>query len=77
MPNFYSWTISTLFLSWLLYPFLHKLLSKLHACGPKLVLFSALVVGIAAMGEARSLGRIGLRILRYTVVVSSIAVVGR
>ena len=49
MPNFYSWTISTLFLSWLLYPFLHKLVSKLHACGPKLVLFSALVAWFAEM----------------------------
>ncbi len=38
------------------------------------LLFSALVVGIAEMGEARSLGRIGLRTLAYTVVVSSIAV---
>lgn len=38
------------------------------------LLFSALVVGIAEMGEARSLGRIGLRTLGYTVVVSSIAV---
>ena len=38
------------------------------------LLFSALVVGIAEMGEARALGRIGLRTLIYTVVVSSIAV---
>ncbi|MEE2793665.1 MAG: dicarboxylate/amino acid:cation symporter [Pseudomonadota bacterium] len=38
------------------------------------LLFSALVVGIAEMGEAKSLGRIGLRTLAYTVVVSAIAV---
>lgn len=38
------------------------------------LLFSALVVGIAEMGEARSLGRIGLLTLAYTVVVSSLAV---
>jgi len=38
------------------------------------LLFSALVVGIAEMGEVRSLGRVGLRTLLYTVVVSSIAV---
>lgn len=38
------------------------------------LLFSALVVGIAEMGEVKALGRIGLRTLLYTVVVSSIAV---
>ena len=38
------------------------------------LLFSALVVGISEMGEVRSLKRIGLRTLAYTVVVSSIAV---
>ena len=38
------------------------------------LLFSALVVGIAEMGEARSLGRVGLKTLGYTVIVSSIAV---
>jgi Na+/H+-dicarboxylate symporter len=38
------------------------------------LLFSALVVGIAEMGEVGSLGQIGLRTLIYTVVVSSIAV---
>jgi Na+/H+-dicarboxylate symporter len=38
------------------------------------LLFSALVVGISEMGEVRSLKRIGLRTLGYTVVVSSIAV---
>ncbi len=39
------------------------------------LLFSALVVGIADMGEVGSLGKVGLRTLGYTVVVSSIAVV--
>ncbi|MXO92200.1 cation:dicarboxylase symporter family transporter [Erythrobacter arachoides] len=38
------------------------------------LLFSALVVGIAEMGEVRSLGRVGLKTLGYTVIVSSIAV---
>ena len=38
------------------------------------LLFSALVVGIAEMGEIRSLKRIGVRTLIYTVIVSSIAV---
>lgn len=38
------------------------------------LLFSALVVGISEMGEVRSLKRVGLRTLFYTVVVSSIAV---
>ena len=38
------------------------------------LLFSALVVGIAEMGEVRSLKRVGLRTLFYTVIVSSIAV---
>ena len=38
------------------------------------LLFSALVVGISEMGEARSLKRVGLRTLAYTVIVSSIAV---
>ncbi|QNN65944.1 dicarboxylate/amino acid:cation symporter [Sphingomonas rhizophila] len=38
------------------------------------LLFSALVVGIAEMGEIRALRRVGLRTLAYTVVVSSIAV---
>ena len=38
------------------------------------LLFSALVVGISEMGEVRSLKRVGLRTLAYTVVVSSIAV---
>jgi DAACS family dicarboxylate/amino acid:cation (Na+ or H+) symporter len=38
------------------------------------LLFSALVVGIAEMGEMRSLGKVGLRTLFYTVIVSSIAV---
>ena len=38
------------------------------------LLFSALVVGIAEMGEIRALKQIGLRTLVYTVVVSGIAV---
>ncbi|NML13031.1 dicarboxylate/amino acid:cation symporter [Sphingobium sp. AR-3-1] len=39
------------------------------------LLVSALIVGIADMGEMRSLRRIGLRTLLYTLVVSGIAVV--
>ena len=38
------------------------------------LLFAALVVGIAEMGEVRALKKIGLTTLAYTVVVSSIAV---
>jgi len=38
------------------------------------LLFSALVVGIAEMGEIRSLRNVGLRTLAYTVIVSSIGV---
>ena len=38
------------------------------------LLFSALVVGIAEMGEIRSLKRVGLKTLAYTIVVSTIAV---
>lgn len=38
------------------------------------LLFSALVIGIAEMGEIRSLRRVGVRTLLYTLVVSSIAV---
>ena len=38
------------------------------------LLFAALVVGIAEMGEVRALKRIGLTTLAYTVIVSSIAV---
>ena len=38
------------------------------------LLFSALVVGIAEMGEIRALRNIGLRTLAYTIVVSGIAV---
>ena len=38
------------------------------------LLFSALVVGISEMGEVRSLKRVGLRTLFYTVFVSAIAV---
>jgi Na+/H+-dicarboxylate symporter len=39
------------------------------------LLFSALVVGIAEMGDIRALKRVGLRTLAFTVVVSGIAVV--
>ena len=39
------------------------------------LLFSALVVGVAEMGDVRSLGRVGWKTLAYTVLVSSIAVV--
>lgn len=38
------------------------------------LLFSALVIGIAEMGEIRSLRRVGVKTLVYTLVVSSIAV---
>ena len=38
------------------------------------LLFSALVVGIAEMGEVRELRNVGLRTLVYTVIVSGIAV---
>ena len=38
------------------------------------LLFSALVVGIAEMGEVRALKKIGIRTLVYTIVVSGIAV---
>ena len=38
------------------------------------LLFSALVMGVAEMGDIRSLGRVGWKTLAYTVVVSSIAV---
>jgi Na+/H+-dicarboxylate symporter len=39
------------------------------------LLFSALAIGVAEMGDVRALGRIGWRTLGYTVVVSGIAVV--
>jgi Na+/H+-dicarboxylate symporter len=39
------------------------------------LLFSALVMGVAEMGDIRSLGRIGWKTLAYTVLVSTIAVV--
>lgn len=39
------------------------------------LLFSALVVGIAEMGEIRALKNVGIRTLAYTVIVSGIAVV--
>jgi DAACS family dicarboxylate/amino acid:cation (Na+ or H+) symporter len=38
------------------------------------LIFSALVLGVAGMGDPRSLGRIGLKSLLYTVCVSAIAV---
>lgn len=38
------------------------------------LLFSALVLGVAGMGDPRSLGRVGLKALLYTVLVSAIAV---
>ena len=38
------------------------------------LLFSALVMGVAEMGDIRSLGRVGWKALAYTVIVSSIAV---
>lgn len=38
------------------------------------LIFSALVLGITSLGDLKSLGRIGLKTLAYTVVVSSIAV---
>jgi Na+/H+-dicarboxylate symporter len=38
------------------------------------LIFSALVLGVAGMGDPRRLGRIGLKTLAYTVVVSAIAV---
>ena len=39
------------------------------------LVFSALVMGVAGLGDLRRLGRIGLKTLAYTVVVSSIAVI--
>lgn len=39
------------------------------------LLFSALVVGIAEMGDVRSLKRVGLKTLAFTVIVSSVGVV--
>jgi DAACS family dicarboxylate/amino acid:cation (Na+ or H+) symporter len=39
------------------------------------LLFSALVTGVAELGDIRSLGRVGWRMLAFTVIVSSIAVV--
>ena len=38
------------------------------------LLFSALVLGVAGMGDPRNLGRVGAKTLAYTVVVSAIAV---
>src|SRR6188768_2459652 len=39
------------------------------------LLFSALVVGVAEMGDLKSLGRAGIKTLFLTILVSSIAVV--
>ena len=39
------------------------------------LLFSALVVGVAEMGDLKSLGRAGIKTLLLTIVVSGIAVV--
>src|SRR5262245_34214734 len=38
------------------------------------LVFSALVLGVAGLGDLRSLGRVGLKTLAYTVSVSTIAV---
>src|SRR5687768_2158297 len=38
------------------------------------LIFSALALGVAGLGDVRGLGRVGLKTLAYTVVVSSIAV---
>ena len=38
------------------------------------LLFSALVCGIAEMGDIRALGRIGWKTLAYTVLLSAVAV---
>ena len=38
------------------------------------LIFSALALGVAGLGDLKSLGRIGLKMLLYTAVVSSIAV---
>ena len=40
-----------------------------------LLLFSALVVGIAEMGDITALKRVGLKTLAFTVLVSGIAVI--
>ncbi|WP_297830328.1 dicarboxylate/amino acid:cation symporter [Thermomonas sp.] len=39
------------------------------------LLFSALIIGVAEMGDVRSLGRVGWKTLAYTIVASGIAVV--
>ena len=39
------------------------------------LLFSALVIGVAEMGDVRALGRVGWRTLGYTILASGIAVV--
>ena len=39
------------------------------------LLFSALIIGVAEMGDVRSLGRVGWKTLAYTIIASGIAVV--
>src|SRR5262245_57482156 len=39
-----------------------------------LLVFSSLIVGVAGVGDIRRLGRIGLKCLAYTVVISAISV---
>src|SRR5690606_30730447 len=39
------------------------------------LVFSALVLGVAGLGDVRKLGRVGLKTLMYTVVISAISVV--
>src|SRR4029077_9897131 len=39
------------------------------------LVFSSLVVGIAGVGDIRQLGRIGIKCLAYTLVISAISVV--
>jgi DAACS family dicarboxylate/amino acid:cation (Na+ or H+) symporter len=41
------------------------------------LLFSALVVGVAEMGDLKALGRVGWKTLAMTIVISSIAEIGR
>src|SRR5207249_6668053 len=38
------------------------------------LVFSSLVIGVAGVGDIRTLGRIGLKFIEYTLVVSAIAV---
>lgn len=59
--------------TWLTTPFSGTFLNLIFMLIVPL-LFSALVVGVAEMGDVRALGRIGWRTLGYTLVLSSIAV---